>query len=200
MSPQQLLLYSLLWFWHWVLLLSMKGLHFIHINHHYGKSIPSQYTSVYWVYIQQSYHNVIEISNICHCRVDVLIPINTTTTPAPATPIPTTHTDVSLSLVYVPSINLVSSRVSPWLALAIVRAICCSVSWILVVWISDFDRLLGEHTAINYFRYHNVIITLVENVMDSCWKITCTFCSFIAEYLISIEGENSDAPSTMKEG
>jgi hypothetical protein len=80
-----------------------------------------------------------------YCGVDVLTPINTTTTPTPSTPVPTTHTDTSLSLIYIPGDNLVSSRVTPWLALAIVRAICCSVSWILVVWISDYDRLLGEH-------------------------------------------------------
>ena len=80
-----------------------------------------------------------------YCRIDVLIPINTTVTPTPATPLPTTHTDTSLSLVYIPGSNLISSRVTPWLALAIVRAICCSVSWILVVWTSNFDRLLGEH-------------------------------------------------------
>ena len=85
---------------------------------------------------------------VYYCRVDVLTPINSTTTPTPSTPVPTTHTDTSLSLVYVPGNNLTSSRVTPWLALAIVRAICCSVSWILVVWISDFDRLLGEHTAV----------------------------------------------------
>ena len=99
-------------------------------------------------------------NNTTYCRVDVLTPINTTTTPTPSTPVPTTHTDTSLSLIYVPGSNLISSRVTPWLALAIVRAICCSVSWILVVWISDFDRLLGEHmtTFHAYTAMHGYIV------------------------------------------
>ena len=45
---------------------------------------------------------------------------------------------------YVPAGNLFSSLLSPWLALVIVRAICCCISWLLVVWVRDYDRLQGE--------------------------------------------------------
>ena len=127
-------------------------------------ALYSHQPSLWYVNTYILVHSTPSVSHytpLCYCRVDVITPINTTATPTPATPLPTTHTNTSLSLVYIPGNNLVSSRVTPWLALAIVRAICCSISWMLVMWISDFDRLLGEHTKISYpcaanwgYRFH----------------------------------------------
>ena len=71
-------------------------------------------------------------------RSDVLTPINTTSQSIPS---PTTHS-VGV-LVYVPGDNLVSPLLSPWLALTIVRAICCCTSWLLLVWVRHHDRLQG---------------------------------------------------------
>ena len=117
-----------------------------------------------------------------YCRIDVLTAINVSATPTPASPLPTTHTDNSLSLVYIPSNNLISSRVTPWLALAIVRAICCCISWILVAWTKDFDRLLGECTGTH---------TLATK-LSSCVPLMATW--YPADYLKSIEEESSGAP------
>ena len=72
-------------------------------------------------------------------RSDVLTPINTTFQSIPS---PTTHS-VGV-LVYVPGDNLVSPLLSPWLALTIVRAICCCASWLLLVWVRHHDRLQGR--------------------------------------------------------
>ena len=150
---------------------------------------------------KQPHSLLVSISTTCMSayRIDVLNAINTTTTPSLATPLPTTHTDISLSLIYVPASNPVSSRVTPWLALAIVRAICCCVSWALIVWISDFDRLLGK--LMDCKKNARPLHVIQKVYMHTCQPASNTHIPCIektliiiiivinAEYLRSIEEE-----------
>lgn len=79
---------------------------------------------------------------MCHAlRTDVLTAINTTSlAPNDTVPSPTTHT--LGATVYVPrERDPTSSRLAAWLALAIIRAVCCCGSWIMMVWLGNHDRL-----------------------------------------------------------
>lgn len=108
----------------------MRGLHSTLINLHYGQ---------YIAHLLKVKHSILKSFNFY--RTDLLVAVNTSLTPSQATPLPPTHIDGSL--IYILGDNLVSSRITPWLALSIVRAICCGLSWMIMVWITGHDRLLG---------------------------------------------------------
>ena len=82
-------------------------------------------------------------TNWCAHRPDIVTPLNLTSTNSTPPPL-TTHTFPQQDdIVYVPADDPTTARLRLWLGLSVFRSICCVLGWVLLVYVSDHDRMEG---------------------------------------------------------
>lgn len=154
-----------------------------------SKQFDWKHLWIHWIWIH--WHLFPKTPFLFH-RTDLVSLINVTTTREEAAQyVIQFPLEVDPSLVYVPTLNTTTSgRLVFYMALLIVRAVSCCLSWLGAIWIMDYDRLKGWSVTLMHVLY--LILLLWWVMMMFVIKETLVILERLERQVLKVIGYHMD--------